>query len=291
MSDQVDATDAGEIILEGAAEVAEGVAQMARGFSGLALSGAFVVGAGLGGAVAYFVTKRRLETKYVDLAEEEIAQMRKYYHAKEIARENDDKPNLADIVRENGYANGQPEPTQPPMAVAPPERVVEAASATSEDDEVEPEPSEEDYAEQPQAEVRNIFSDQPPHEDHWDHHKELSRRSPLKPYVIHFDERQEHAAYDSVTFTYYEGDDVLCNERDEILPEGERDKLLGEENLSKFGHGSKDPVIVYIRNDQLEMDIEVVKSPNSYTQEVAGFDPPEIRHSDRRRGRARFDDE
>jgi hypothetical protein len=108
--------------------------------------------------------------------------------------------------------------------------------------------------------------------------------------VIHREERDEADAYDSVTFTYYEADDVICNERDEVIPEGDRERIFGEANLEKFGHGSGDATTVYIRNDQLEMDIEVIRSPNSYAEEVHGFEP-EIKHSHRRRERTPSDDE
>jgi hypothetical protein len=86
--------------------------------------------------------------------------------------------------------------------------------------------------------------------------------------------------YDHVTLTYYEVDDVLCNERDEIVdPDRDRENLVGERNLNLFGHGSNDASIVYIRNDKLEIVFEVVKSPNSFAEEVHGF-----RHEDWDRG-------
>jgi hypothetical protein len=47
--------------------------------------------------------------------------------------------------------------------------------------------------------------------------------------------------------------------------------LIGEKNLSRFGHGSQDPSVVYVRNDQLELVYEVVRSPQSYSEEVHGI--------------------
>lgn len=286
MSEEVGAS---EEILEGAEEVVEGVAQMARGFSGLALSGAFLFGAGVGGAVAYFITKHQLETKYRQIADDEIDEMRAHYHAKMVAAEN--KGSLEAIIKERGYAAEPEIDEKPPMAVTPPAVVVERAEEMAEEDEdevfVAPETPE------PPVNV-NAFEQYgddvaTPGED-WDWHKERRNRSPNRPYVIHIDEREEYDTYDGVTYNYYEEDDVLCNERDEVIGKDERDALVGEANLTKFGHGSGDPTVVYVRNDRLEMIMEICQSPNSYAEEVHGLEPdPELRHSNRRR--RQFDDD
>lgn len=249
--------------------------------------GGIVVGAGLGVTAGYIFAQKRLETKYNQLAAEEIAQMREHYNQKAVALEAEaGKGDLEDLVREKGYIPEREE--EPPMAVTPPTAVVEAAEEAKEDEQdgVETPPS---VDEDPEPVVRNVFQDNPPPEDEWNWAKERALRTPMKPYVIHREERDEHDAYDGVTFTYYEQDDVVCNERDEVIPPEDREQIIGEANLEKFGHGSGDATTVYVRNNQLEMDIEVIRSPNSYAEEVHGFEP-EIKHSDRRR-RATFDDE
>lgn len=284
-----------EVVAEVAEEVADQathVAEVSRGLSGRSVGlvfGGFAVGAGLGAALGYIYAQRRLEAKYSEIAAEEIAEMQEHYNRKAVALEAEGgKGDLEEIVRERGYVPEPEESSRPPMAVAPPAPVVVAAEEAKDEEAEVPPPADED----PEPEVRNIFTEHAdPPEDEWDWHKERSQRSPLRPYVIHLEERDEHDAYDGVTFTYYEQDDVVCNERDEVIDEADREKIIGETNLEKFGHGSGDHDIVYIRNDKLEMDIEVVKSPNSYAEEVHGFEPPEIRHSDRRRGRATFDDD
>lgn len=287
------ATEAVAEVAEEVADQATNVAEVSRGLSGRDVGlvfGGLVVGAGIGGAITYFVLGRKLETKYSEIAAEEVAQMREHYNQKAVALEAEaGKGDLADIVRERGYATEPEEESTPPMAMAPPASVVEAAEEAKEDEEAEvPPPADED----PEPRVRNIFEEHADQvEDEWDWHKERSQRSPLRPYVIHIEERDEHDAYDGVTYTYYEQDDVVCDERDEVIDEKRREEIIGEDNLSKFGHGSGSASIVYVRNDKLEMDIEVVQSPNSYAEEVHGFEPPEIRHSDRRRGRVQFDDD
>lgn len=292
MSTPETATEIVADIAEEVADQATHVAEVSRGLSGRDLGlvfGGLAVGAGLGGALGFVFAQRKLETKYNQMAAEEIAEMREHFHAKATALENtESKGDLQSIIREKGYAP-EPEASTPPMVVTPPSAVVERAEEAKEDeaDGVEtPPPADED----PEPEVRNIFKDNPPPEDTWDWHKERSQRSPLRPYVIHREERDEQEAYEGVTFTYYEADDVVCNERDEPLDAEEREQIIGETNLEKFGHGSGDATTVYIRNDKLEMDVEVVRSPNSYAEEVHGFEP-EIKHSARRRGRTTFDDD
>lgn len=299
-----DATEIAEIAADGVADGMHVVSEEAlaaeeyvRGMDrvGLAYLGlGLAAGAAIGAFVAFRIAHNQAEAKYSGIAAEEVAEMRQYYHDKMVALDSaKQKTDLEDIVRNRGYAT-DPEATEPPMAVTAPTTVVEAAREAAEEETVDtPEKRREVIenleAPEPEEEVRNIFREAEV-VDTWDEQKERRNRSPLTPYVIHRDERDEHDVYDSVTFTYYETDDVLCNERDEVIAGPERDTLIGEANLEKFGHGSGDASVVYIRNDKLEMDLEVVRSPNSYAEEVHGFDPPpEIRHAHRRRGS--FDDE
>lgn len=294
--------DVGEVIADVAEEVAEQastVADISRRSSGRNVGlvfGGMAVGAGLGATGAFFFFRRRFELKYEAISQEAIAEMREHYQEKTRALEaKAAKQPLEEIVRERGYSSDT-EDEKPPMAVPPPTTTLTPQAVV----EAEEEPSEEEIALQHRREaameqdpqLRNVFEDHGPPEDHWDYQAELAKRSPVRPYVIHIDERQE-TAYTEATYTYYDQDDVLCNERDEVIAEGmERDSLVGEGNLDLFGHGSGDRDVVYIRNDRLELDMEICKSTNSYAQEVHGFDPPEkeIRHGERRR-RPRFDDE
>ena len=247
--------------------------------------GATAVGIGLGSALGYFIARRRLETKYNKITEDEIAEMRQHYRDKTVALENTAaKPELETLVREQGYS------AEPPMAVTPPEAVVERAETVKEEESTDPRPP------VPVVREENVFQQPEPTEaelGEWDYHKERTRRSPNRPYVVHIDEVRENEDYDSVTYTYYEEDDVLCNERDEVIDPRERDILIGEANLNRFGHGSGDPSIVYIRNDKLEMQMEVIRSPNNYAEEVHGFEPTppdELRHHYRRERHSQDDE-
>lgn len=238
----------------------------------------FVVGAAVGGGIAYFILSKRLETKYSQIADEEIEGMRKHYFEKTRALEAEAaKRPLEEIVKEQGYASSNS--VSPPMAVPPPKGV---AAIEDKDDEDDDDPD-------PVPEVRNIFREAEVN-DTWDWHEERRGRSPDMPYIIHVDERHE-MDYESVTVTYYEVDDVLCNERDEVVDPDTRNNLIGAGTLGKFGHGSNDASIVYVRNDALELVFEVVLSPNSYAEEVHGFTHDAFDRGNLERMRARERDE
>lgn len=266
--------DAAEVVAETNQDVADVIRDTPRRGVGLAI-GAFLVGAGISGGLTFIFTKRWAEIKYSKLADDEIVVMRQHYQMKAQALESEKaKRPVNEIVRDKGYAT----PASfdgPPMAVQPP------AGVAMDEEEEEPDDSEmgEDAVEgpngvKPPPEVRNIFRerDAAQDEDVWDWHEERRKRSPDRPYVIHYDERYEMDGYAEMTLTYYTLDDVLCNDRDEIIdPDGERERLVGEANLDKFGHGSQDPSIVFVRNDTIEVMYEIVKSPNSFAEEVHGF--------------------
>lgn len=268
----------------------------------------YALGAATGAVIAWHLAYTRAETKFSALADEEIAEMRKHYNEKIKAAEAQAQKlaPVKDIVTERGYTSDEEgeENVQPPMAVAPPTEVVEAANETASEEllrnptvpkppvpAIDPTPLNEQHQ-------RNVFRDSEESAnvmDSWNYKEELRTRSPETPYVIHYDERYEFEGYSEMTLTYYEQDDVLCNERDEVIGKGpEREAMIGEANLNRFGHGSKDPSIVYIRNDKLELVLEVIRSPNSYAEEVHGFthqDYGDNLEKMRRRERESLDDD
>lgn len=296
------ATDAAtEVVADVAEEVAEQalhVASASRGSDGgkvgLAV-GAFLLGAGIGGGLVYILAKRALETKYQKIAAEAEEEMREHYTQKMVALESEAaKRPVKEIVEERGYSSPDADTSKPPMAISPPDAVKEQAKETLKD--ARPEAAKVIKEPQEHAEVKNVFEQHgDPPGDTWVHAEELKKRSPDRPYVIHLDERDEYDDYQPVSLTYFEGDDVVADGRDDIIGPEDRERLLGEKNLVKFGHGSQDPNVVYIRNDSLEIVYEVVKSTASYAEEVAGF-----RHEDyvrgnlermRRREREQFSDD
>jgi hypothetical protein len=162
-----------------------------------------------------------------------------------------------------------------------------------------PDPREEIEEQMMQKEVQEVIDEEVEKvskeldEDHsldpgegWDYQVEIASRRPDKPYVIHTDETNE-TEYTETSLIYFASDDVLCDTDDSII--GDREGVVGEENLEKFGHGSGDKNIVYIRNDRLGIEVEVIRNRGSYGEIVHGF----VQHSDTpvRRRRRTVDDE
>jgi hypothetical protein len=102
------------------------------------------------------------------------------------------------------------------------------------------------------------------------------------PYIITHEEFavNEHD-FTQITLTYYEGDNLLADDKQQVVFSW--DNVVGE---LKFGHGSNDPNVVYIRNHQLGTEYEVLRHTGKYAEIVHGIHE-EDRHErrDSREGR------
>lgn len=115
----------------------------------------------------------------------------------------------------------------------------------------------------------SIFTN-PLDEDGWNYEEEIKNRTPEMPYIIHVDEYNDEIGDDGIeysksTLTYYQGDDVLVDDQD--VPIYNYEKTASP---LTFGKGSQDPSIVYIRNERLEADYEVLLDHGHYAVEVLG---------------------
>lgn len=122
--------------------------------------------------------------------------------------------------------------------------------------------------------VGNVFADA-----EWNQTQEESKRvaNPDEPYIISQEEYMEGLPdHQQITLAFYEGDEILCDAQDK--PIDAVDRIVGESNLLRFGHGSGDSRVVYVRNDREGADFEIIKSQGSYEQEVLG-----LKHSSDRR--------
>lgn len=113
----------------------------------------------------------------------------------------------------------------------------------------------------------------------WIYEDELATRTPDEPYVIHRDEFiEDEMGFHQETVTYYGGDQMMGDSRDK--PIYGFHKIMGE---LKFGHGSGDKSVVYIRNEKMRMEWEVLLHPGQYALEVLGFEAErgdeELKHS------------
>jgi len=209
----------------------------------IVVGGASLVSFVAGGASAYFITK----AKYEKIVEEEIAEAKLFYSRLNKRGEFSDPTTLAseyeDVIEELGYS-------------------VETTFMESG----------ELLTKNKYDKAHHISDDE---ESDFNYIEEVKYRTEDAPYVISHDEYfQGEKDYTQVTLTYFEEDDILCDEKDS--PINDTDNTVGDDNLKKFGHGSKDNNIVYIRNDRVEIDFEVVRSKGNYAKDVLGF----VEHSE-----------
>lgn len=93
-----------------------------------------------------------------------------------------------------------------------------------------------------------------------------------EPYVISIDEfGEEMVHFDKLTIYYYEEDDTLADEQEEIIDDP--NAIVGDESLTRFGDKSDDSDIVYVRNERISVDYEVIRLHKSYQESVLGMPP------------------
>lgn len=142
-----------------------------------------------------------------------------------------------------------------------------------------------------EVETSNIFAAVA--DDEWDYNKEVDRRRDTEPYIIHrdefFSEDDDTADYIQKTLTYYEGDDVLVDDESPEQPIYNHSSVVGP---LKFGHGSGDPNVVYVRNMTRHTEYEIIRDPGMHSVEVLGLQnekearEKELKHSKERKFRA-----
>lgn len=102
--------------------------------------------------------------------------------------------------------------------------------------------------------------------DTWDLLKEQRARTESAPYVLHKDEfYAEEKGYAQHSLTYYAGDQMMVDENDEIVYDINR--IIGE---LKWGHGSGDPLVFYVRNDKFRAEYEITHVDGLFSVEVMG---------------------
>lgn len=90
--------------------------------------------------------------------------------------------------------------------------------------------------------------------------KEVRKMSGYKPSVITPEEFGDVDGYDTLTLTYY-ADGVLTDDAD--YPVEDIDDMVGYESLNHFGEYEDDAV--YVRNDALRTDYEILYDPRNYS--------------------------
>jgi flagellar basal body-associated protein FliL len=208
-----------------------------------------IVSLAAGSAAGYFIALKILEKKYEGRLQEEVESTKKFY---------------AKLYKKDEFQT--PESTMKEIAPG----AAEAAAALinyqgrgSKSFEVVD--TKKEFVEEV---LSNIFSDTTTEEIS---EKEKRDRTEEAPYILTKDEFMENdSEYTQSTVTYFGGDKVLIDSREDMIEEV--DMTVGEGNLERFGHGSGDPNVLYVRNDRLELEFEILLSRGKYSKEVAGLE-------------------
>ena len=254
-----------EVVTEEVASNLEEVAQATRALDTRAL-GFFTGGMFVGGAIGFYFgyrfNKEKLRLEAFNESQEEVEAIRETYRRKELVL---DKPELEQIIEERGYSVGVERPLPAPVPVLD----LEALRAR---------PEEPPVIETPTAIVQAGKNK----DTGWNYKTELSNRTPNAPYIIHQDEHQqsEHG-YEQVEYIYWDGDGVLTDSDNQPLLDSRG--IVGPENL-KWGHGSDDANVVYVRNDTLELEMSITRDPRSWEEQEGNLDAEDaLRHSSQSR--------
>lgn len=221
----------------------------------VAVIGSSILSLAAGAAGGYLFAKRQLEDSFNEQMEAEIEATKKFYdmlHKKEefstpegavkaLIGEDPEKAKLQRVLDGLGY-----------LGATPPAHLRAIRG------------------EEPKVEKLNIFeATEAATGVEFDLQAELAGRDSSIPYILLKDEfmKNEHG-WRQITLTYFAGDNVLVDESEEPLDDPE--KFIGATNY-RFGVMSEDPNVVYIRNELMEAEFEVLLSRRKYTEEVLGL--------------------
>lgn len=194
----------------------------------------------VGGSLSYFITKKVVSEKYETILDIEIAAAKEHY-----ADEKDKRDRLR---KEGDYAT--------------PESAAEKLGRRMADEYGPDNSQDEEIA---QSATVTIEVDDMPDISTLDRDEEY-------PYVITYDEyHDDMIGHEKITLTYYEDDLVLADDDDASIDD--QDDLIGDDTLDRFGQWSKDPKIVYVRNENISTDFEIIKKSGSYAEIVHGIRP------------------
>lgn len=209
----------------------------------------FAVGLGIGAAVGFYFgykfSREKIRAEVYKEAQEEVAVLRAVYLEKTLNATSEslqgailtEKPPIEVVVEDLGYQPEVPSRERPLPAPVP---------------------------------IHEDLPKDPVNIPEWNYERELVNRSPDAPYVIHQNEyNHSNQEYAKVIYTYYAVDDYLVDTEDS-RPVHNGDVIVGVDNL-KFGHGSDDIDVVYVRNDIQELDMQICRINKSYEEEELGL--------------------
>lgn len=254
-----------------------------------------VGGVAVGGVGGYFLAMKRLEAKYAALADEEINSVKEQYRRTSI-KEKFNSPTDAMIemygtalrddieIEERTEAAEESVQEELELDAITPMDVEEVRQMTDRIEAgrklartlsgVKIKTSDAGYPVVSKAEQSIWETPQPSDEelrqDQWEA-DQIAMRDSMTPYWITVEDYANGSkGFDQMTLTYYEGDNTLCNEKEEMIDD--IDGVIGEINLNYFGRGCKEEHLVYVRNEVISTDFEIIRVEGYYAALVLGLD-------------------
>lgn len=225
---------------------------------------AAVGGLTVGAFVGFKVAEKRLLAQFDERLQKETEEMRTFYTSVGKKKYTTPQEAAAALVPEQAGAALVEYQGEDPVKIAY-HKIVKSEVVVEQEPEAE---TSEPKIEFPTV-AQNIFE---------------SKRDANKPYIISQEEFMENEPeFEQATLTYYEKGATLADYREDIIEDF--DKVIGEDFALSFGTGSSDENSVHVRNEFLKMDFEVIRSENSYEQDVLGVEENPIKNPSARQRR------
>ena len=219
---------------------------------------AFLFGAAIGGVATGLVMKQRFDI----ILEEEIQEVRDFWRAN------------ADEIEDEEAPEEEEEPSNPISSIydtIPKEEQVKYNKPV-----MPVKKSIEELMFEKNRHVEEVISEEFPEDDEPEEEEmeefENIVRVEGEPHIINsqmFD--SENAHYDKLTITYYREDDTYADERDDFVPDAGR--LIGYDVVENIDNYLDDTNVVYIRNDSMTADVELLCVDGSFSEIVLGILP------------------
>lgn len=243
-----------------------------------------------GAAVGFLVAKKVYEEYYASLAQEEIDSVKEVFTrftryaendvkiTEEVAKNYQEKNGMTDEDYEQAAEDkrlNRSVVTRSSLDDNMSERAKRSyhlAGAHTEGDKVVPnEPDEDD--EDSEDEHHNVFTDAA---GKTEEEMDLTKIDRTLPYIIDSDEfTNEFDHHDKISLYYYRVDDILCEESEEVIEDVEA--VIGYDALAALDMQTT----VWVRNEPLCIDYEVISINKSYAEQVHGLGVPDVALSPR----------
>lgn len=238
----------------------------------------------IGAATSYLITNKLAEAKYAKIANEEIDGMKAFYDKKIAKVEKDLTPKpkknyavpheptiqkeYSKLVDTLGYSA---EPAEWGKEIKP---KVDPRPELTADDIQEPDV---DTWNNKEARAQPIEIE--PEDENWDdevshvdaEHEVINPSENDGPHVITEEEHfEEFPNYDKIDITWFEEDDVMIDDREEVMSDDDIKSALGVAWRSNWGFGSEDNDLVYVRNHHREMCYSITREDMGYAEFISG---------------------